>query len=240
MTENLGHFFKNIFLARKIGILNKITNYIGTCEIVNNKVICKVNNDVLIEGARQLPNYYLNLKGIEDDVKKEIKDLLGYTREFKIVYVIKDIIFEKPLYLSSSDNTRVEFRNCGFNKEIDILYGDEFIFDECKYYDYEPIYFNGETYFNVSDSVNKVTLLNNNFTNPSDSANTLGMSINSKELSVSNSVIKPNNYASVYIDVDILNVNHAKFICKDMSINYKIINNVASEFIYEDEKVKRK
>ena len=240
MTGNLAQCFKHIILARKIGILNKITNNIGNCEIVNDKVICKVNNDILIEGARQLPNYYLNLNGIEDDLKEEIKKLLGYTRSFKIVYIIKDMIFEKPLYLSSSLNTKVKFINCRFNKEIDILYGDEFIFEDCKYYDFEPIYYNGETYFNVSEAVNKVTFLNSNFTNPSDSANTLGMSINSKELSVSNSLIKPNDYASVYVDVDILNVNHAKFICKDMSINYKIINNVASEFIYEDEKVKRK
>lgn len=240
MTGNLAQCFKHIILARKIGILNKITNNIGNCEIVNDKVICKINNNVIIERARDLPNYYLDLKGIEDDVKEEIKNLLGYTRNFKIVYIIKDMIFEKPLYLSSSNNTQIKFINCRFNKEIDILYGDEFIFEDCKYYDFEPIYFNGETYFNVSESVNKVTFINDNFKNESDVLNTLGMSISCKELKVSNSTLKPNNYASLYVDVDVLNVNHAKFICKDMSINYKVINNVESEFIYEDEKVKRK
>ena len=239
MTANLGHYFKNIFLARKIGILNKITNNIGKCEIINDRVICKVNNDILVQNSRDTFNYCLNLRGIEDDVKEEIKNLLGYTRNFKIIYIIDEMIFEKTLYLSCSNDTEVIFKKCSFNEEIDILCGNNIIFNNCKYYDFQPTYYSGESYFNVSSMVNRVSFINNNYVNVSDEKATLGMSINCRELEFINSVIKPNDYSSSYIDVDKLNIINSKVIGKDINIEAKVINNIDSEFIGDDVKVKK-
>lgn len=229
MTLCLTNHFKNLFKSNYDKKIKYLIKNIGKYEISNNNITCYINNDIMVERSKKKQNYYLQLNGIDEALKNELKNCLNLYDNFKFIYIIQDMIFEKPLILNSNNQAEIKFINCTFNKEINLNSGNHIIFENNKYFDYFQIYPNNETYLNVNQEVNKFTFINDNYINKSDSDNTLGMNINCNELNLINTSLNSNCNAKININVINLYMYNSKIKSDELNIDAENIINISSQ-----------
>lgn len=148
--------------ARKAYLKKSICN-IGRIVEKDDKIICYVEQKAIDRYKGNKPFYELKLNGI-NQVTDGIKEIVENFRLNKPVYYIFDgIEFDSAVQITSLW-ANVTFRNCIFNKNIGIIWGDEIFFEHNKYIDYCSNYFYGNCFL-TADRINKLTFINDNFVN---------------------------------------------------------------------------
>lgn len=119
---------KKISERLKNKYLKEATNNLGEVEIKEDKIICYVNHKGL--------NNYMN----GDIYKINIEKNTGFYKlkemniNLPIYYIFDDIEFSKRISLKSDqDDIHIIFKNCVFNKSINIYYAPNLIFESNKY-----------------------------------------------------------------------------------------------------------
>lgn len=180
-------------------------NKLGKCVIEEDRIVCKINNKKLRKKFNKSPFYHFDLNGILiNENNKQLCRLCNIDK--MIYYVIENMDFDKAIQFSSRGNCQVLFKNCTFNKEISIYYGNDIIFSNNKYYDYEGHYFCGHSFFNVISMVKSLKIINDNLFNSIDDNEQsvlplpkFGLNIKAKNLEIINSNIKSNKPGDISI-----------------------------------------
>ncbi|MBQ4263561.1 MAG: hypothetical protein IJB83_04920 [Bacilli bacterium] len=136
---------------------------IGNIVEEKDKIICYVDQKSIDRYKGNKSIYKMRLNGM-NQVTEGIKETVEKLQLNKPVYYIFDgIEFDADLVLSSLW-ANIIFRNCKFDKNVGIIYGDEITFENNKYLDHCPYYFYG-TCFLTADRISRITFVNDNFSN---------------------------------------------------------------------------
>lgn len=142
--------------------LKDITNKIGKVVIEDDKIVCYVDQKMLDRYKGDYPIYNLSLNGINVNSYNE-KFVKNLKLNKRVYYVFDGIEFYPGLEMSSFC-ANVTFKNCTFNKNIGIFWGENITFENNKYIDSCDVYYYGKCFL-TAHNVNKLTFINDKFIN---------------------------------------------------------------------------
>lgn len=190
---------KKIYKSVKNRYLKKVTKNLGNIEILDDKIICYVSNKV-IKNKFKKNTYYIGFDGVYNISEDYIKLNSLFDINKPIYYIIENMNFVDGIELHTNFDSHVIFRNCVFNKNIAILWGNEVIFENNIYNDYCPVYYYGNCFLN--GNVKSLKIINDNFVNSSSSHHPtkFGINITVDEFELNNSNISIDCPSNIIID----------------------------------------
>lgn len=211
--------------ARKVYLKKSICN-IGRIVEKDDKIICYVEQKLLDSYKGNYPIYKLMLQGM-NQVTDGIKETVENFRLNKPVYYIFDGIEFKRALEFSSRWAHVIFRNCTFNKNIGIIWGEEVLFENNKYSDHCSNYFYGDCFLSV-DRAKKITFINEQFINSYElkcyvEPTKFGMKIDSQVVEFINSKIYAEYPATVRIKAKKTRIENSLFNANEVYIDSESI-----------------
>jgi len=204
--------------ARNAYLRQSICN-IGRIVETDDKIICYVEQEALDKYKGNKPIYDLMLRGMNavTDGIRETTEAFGLDK--KVEYIFDGIKFENGLKFTSTW-CNVIFKNCIFDKNIYITWGNEITFENNKYIDDFDVYFLGN-FFLTANMVKRITFINENFVNSSKyvySKPIFGMKIDAREVEFIDSVVVCQNTGGIKIDAVQTKLENSAFIGKDIDI----------------------
>lgn len=155
-----------IYETARQAYLKKWIPNIGKIVEEEDKIICYVDQKAIDRYKCNKAIYELRLNGM-NQVTEGIKETVENFRLNKPVFYIFDGIEFSTGVKITSHWSNVIFRNCIFNKNIGIIWGDEITFENNKYIDHCDVYFYGKCFL-TANIVKKLTFINDNFVNGYD------------------------------------------------------------------------
>lgn len=199
---------------------------IGKCSIIDNKVICLVDENKIKRDSFNSWNYKIMLNGLNKNFKEDNKEVLKKLKVDKgIQYIIENINFDKRVYIDSYDS-EIVFRNCSFTDGISIANVDSIIFENNVYILSNN---NKENKFGISTSdierVNTIRFINDNvyITNSDENSNNILINLDlfAKKIEIINSKISKNT--SVLIDAKDFIISQSKISSDELYITAEVI-----------------
>ena len=147
---------------RQAYLKSSVTN-IGRIVEEKDRIICYVDQKSLEKYKGNKPIYELNLydmNQVTDGTKEQVKKL-GLDKP--VYYIFEGINFNTAVELVSRWATIV-FKNCTFNKGINVLWSNNIVFESNKYIGWLNIYFYSYSFMNIN-GVDELTFINESFVN---------------------------------------------------------------------------
>ncbi len=221
--------------ARQLYLKKSICN-IGKIVEEEDKIICYVDQKSIDRYKGNNPLYKLRLNGM-NQVTEGIKETVENFRLNKPVYYIFDgIEFSTGLEITSLWSN-VIFRNCTFDKNIGIIWGDEITFENNKYTDHCDVYFYGKCFL-TADRVNKLTFINDNFVNSYDFKKygdaRFGMQIDVKEIEFINTKVDAEYPATINIKAERTRIEKSELKANEVYVDSQSIDFADSSVIAQN------
>lgn len=204
---------------------------IGKIVEENDKIICYVNKKMFEKNRKEKNNIKLN--GFMPCSKIETEENEKLDLNKKVYYVFDNINFDSHIFLSSRMGTNILFKNCVFNKGIDILSSDEVVFVNNKYIYNESN--NDQKYFFCVRNTNKISFINDNLVNYSDvkfmdkENPNFNIKINADRIDIINTLISSENDSIIDLTANYLNLTTSELLSGNIFINSKNIRNMESK-----------
>lgn len=220
-------------IARQAYLKRSICN-IGRIVEEDDKIICYVEQKKVNRYKGDKPIYELELNGM-NQVTEENKEVVKSFRLNKPIYYIFDGIKFNSAVIITSLWSNVTFRNCIFDKNIGIIWGNEITFQNNKYMDHCPVYFYGKCFL-TADSVNRLTFINDNFFNSCDLYNPtrFGMHIDAKLVEFINTNVETEYPATVNIKAEKTRVENSSFNANEIYVDSESIEFTDSSIYAEN------
>lgn len=209
---------------------------IGKIVEEEDKIICYVNQKYVDRYKGNKTLYKLRLNGI-NQITEGIKETVEKLKLNKPVYYIFDgIEFSLGLQITSLW-AHVIFRNCTFDKNIGIIYGNEITFENNKYKDHCNTYFYGKCFL-TADRVEKITFVNDNFFNSYDlkmyGDQHFGMQIDAKEVEFINTKVEAEYPATINITAESTRIEKSELKAHEVYIDSQNIDFVDSSLVAQN------
>lgn len=148
--------------------LRKSINIKAKYLIEEDRIIGIINNKSLKKRNKKTSMYKFDAHNMR--LSSKIKEASNLNKP--IEYVIENMEFEKAVKLDAlTSNAKFSFKNCTFTKQIAISYADTIILENNEYYDGYDVYFQGESFLDVSGYVDNLKFVNDNFVNNTEISN---------------------------------------------------------------------
>lgn len=202
--------------------LKKFICNIGRIIEEENRIICYVDQKSLEEYRGVDPCYSLRLNGMTI-AREEIAEKFNFNKP--VYYIFDNISFNNAIKMTS-DCAQVVFKNCSFNKNVGILWGDEITFENNKFKDHCNVYFYGKCFL-TANNVKKISFINENFMNSyelKEYGNPLfGMMIDAGVVEIINSEINAEAPAAINIETKKLRMKNSKLQAPEIYIDSQSI-----------------
>lgn len=202
--------------------LKKFICNIGRIIEEENRIICYVDQKSLEEYRGVDPCYSLRLNGMTI-AREEIAEKFNFNKP--VYYIFDNISFNNAIKMTS-DCAQVVFKNCSFNKNVGILWGDEITFKNNKFKDHCNVYFYGKCFL-TANNVKKISFINENFMNSYELkkyGNPLfGMRIDAGVVEFINSEINAEASAAINIEAKKLRIKNSKLQAPEIYIDSQSI-----------------
>ena len=220
---------------RQIYLKKSICN-IGKIVEEEDKIICYVDQKYIDRYKGNKPFYKLRLNGM-NQVTEGIKENVEKFRLNKPVYYVFDgIQFNTGLEITSMWSD-VIFKNCTFDKNIGIIWGDEITFENNKYTDYCNVYFYGKCFL-TAHGVKKLTFINDNFVNSYDLKKYgdahFGMQIDAKEVEFINTKVDAEYPATINIKAEKTRIEKSEFKANEIYVDSQSIDFADSSLVAQN------
>jgi len=224
ITKKINKILYNI--ARQEVLKDTICN-IGTIVEEEDKIICYANQKKIDKNIRKNHIYQIKLNGmnqVTDGIKETIKKL---KLDKPVYYIFDGIEFSQGVKITSRW-CNVIFKNCTFNDNIGIMWGDQIVFENNKYKDFYPIYYYGNCFL-TADRVNKLTFINDNFYNSDENHDptNFGMKIDAKIVEIINTKVDAESSITIEGDSQVI-LKNSIIKSDDIHIEATSIENVDS------------
>lgn len=232
-----------VYNRRRESYIKETFKHFGEVEEKEDRFICYIDDSKI-----KKYNYgKFALRGFvtyDDETRKNIQKL---KLNKPVHYIIENINFDRMLELYSNNNTKVIFKNCIFNKGMQV-WADNLVFENNKYiYDgIDNLYSN---YFFHSNHIGELTFKDENFINlykgKKGECNNFNIDVCTDKINIINSKIstenikalkinsKRTNITNSIIEVNELNLTSDSINCSDSSITASegvIIENENNDF----------
>jgi len=204
-------------IARQSYLKNSICN-IGKIVEEDDKIICYVNQKAVDRYKGNKPIYELRLDGMYQvtDSSKEIVEKFKLNKP--VYYIFDGIKFNRAVKISSLW-ANVEFRNCTFDKNIGIVWGEKIIFENNKYSDHYPIYFYGDCFL-TADRVKEIVFINEKIFNSHPIHPTrFGMKIDSQIIKFINSKVETSYQGAIDLKAKVTKIDNSTLSAKEVYID---------------------
>lgn len=212
-----------------------ITN-IGRIVEEEDKIICYVDQKSLEKYKGNKPIYELKLYGmnqVTDGIKEKVKE---FGLDKPVYYIFDGINFNTAVKLASRWATIV-FKNCTFNKGINVLWSNNIVFESNKYIDWANIYFYSDIFMNIN-RVEKLTFINENFVNSFEEKKHIqanfGMRLNAKRLNITNCIFGDATTTWINIISEETRLYNSNLKAKEIHLNSESIKSENSTFMASD------
>lgn len=209
-----------------------IIDDIGECNIVDDKIICLVDEDKIKKDSFNSWNYKLVLNGLSKKFREENKEILNKIKLNKNVrYIIENINFDKRVYIDSYDS-EIIFRNCSFTDGISIVNADSVTLENNIYALGDS---NKENKFGIAtrdiEDVKCIKFVNDNIcvTNEEDNKILMNLDLFAKKVEIINTKVTKNS--SLLIETKELVINESNISSDELYITADVIeshNSVAN------------
>ncbi len=214
---------------------SSITN-IGRIVEEKDRIICYVDQKSLEKYKGNKPIYELKLYGmnqVTDGIKEQVKKL-GLDKP--VYYIFDGINFNTAVELVSWWSTIV-FKNCTFNKGINVLWSNNIVFENNKYIDWANIYFASDIFMNIN-RVNELTFINEEFKNSYEYTKiydtNFGMRLNAKRLNITNCIFGDATTTRINITSEETRLYNSNLKAKEIHLNSESIKSEKSTFTATD------
>lgn len=213
--------------ARQVYLKKSICN-IGRIVEEEDKIICYVDQKSIDNYKEKLSIYKFRLNGM-NQVTEGIKETVENFGLNKPVYYIFDSIEFSTGVEITSLWSNVIFRNCTFNENIGIIYGDKITFENNNYKDLCDVYFYGNCFL-TADRVSKLTFINDNFVNSLDLkyysyfVPRFGMQIDAKEIEFINTKVDAEYNATINIKAERTKIENSELKANEVYVDSQSIN----------------
>lgn len=202
--------------------LKKFLCNIGRIIEEENRIICYVDQKSLEEYRGVDPCYSLRLNGMTI-AREEIAEKFNFNKP--VYYIFDNILFNNAIKMTS-DRAQVIFKNCSFDKNVGILWGDEITFENNKFKDCCNVYFYGKCFL-TANNVKKISFINENFMNGCElkgySNPLFGMRIDAGVVEIINSEINAEAPAAINIKAKKLRIKNSKLQSPEIYIDSQSI-----------------
>lgn len=207
--------------------LKKFICNIGRIIEEENRIICYVDQKSLEEYRGVDPCYSLRLNGMTI-AREEIAEKFNFNKP--VYYIFDNISFNNAIKMTS-DCAQVVFKNCSFDKNVGILWGDEITFENNKFKDRCNVYFYGKCFL-TANNVKKISFINENFMNSyelKEYSNPLfGMRIDAGVVEIINLEINAEAPAAINIKAEKIRMKNSKLQAPEIFIlTHKVLNLMA-------------
>lgn len=211
---------KRIFHFYKRRTLRIVTNGMGKVEITDDKIVCYVNNDILRRKYEKNKSemVFYGVDSFEPSL------LHTYSIDKPVYYIIENMKFDHGLKFLARNNTCIVFRNCIFERFVNIPWADQVIFENNLYHDRFPIYYpDKKCFFTVS--LKNLTFINDHFTNScvDHHPTRFGIKADVWNLNVDHSQFG-DDVGEIDIKTKKMNMKNSSFDCYNMIIQSNILN----------------
>ena len=214
---------------------SSITN-IGRIVEEKDRIICYVDQKSLEKYKGNNPIYELKLYGmnqVTDGIKEKVKE---FGLDKPVYYIFDGINFNTAVKLVSRWATIV-FKNCTFNKGINVLWSNNIVFESNKYIDWANIYFYSDIFMNIN-RVEKLTFINENFVNSFEEKKHIqanfGMRLNAKRLNITNCIFGDATTTRINITSEETRLYNSNLKAKEIHLNSESIKSENSTFMASD------
>ena len=215
--------------ARQLYLKKSICN-IGKIIEEEDKIICYADQKSIDRYKGNKPLYKLRLNGMNQLTEGTKETVKNFRLNKPVYYIFDGIKFNTGLEITSLFSN-VIFRNCKFDKNIGIIWGNEITFENNKYKDHCDIYFYGNCFF-TADRVEKITFINDNFVNSYDlkkySNACFGMQIDAKEIEFINTKVDEEYPATINIKAEKTRIENSELKANEVYIDSQSIDFVDS------------
>jgi len=215
-----------IYYHTKEAYLKKILGKFSLIVEEEDKIFCYVNQELLDKHSKNQDGLYnITLNGINIESRKDLELADKFKINKPVYYIFKNIIFSGKGISLSSKNVHILFKNCAFEKNIDIKSADNIVFENNRYFDCYPIYINNNTCFFNAKNVKKLTFRNENFSNRAKEHPTkFGMNIEADEIKLDNIKIYNEHRGPLNIKAKKISINHSSISARELYIDSKSID----------------
>ena len=227
---------KKIYDKLRQEYLKYYISNIGRIVEEEDKIICYVDQKSLEKYKGNNPIYELKLYGmnqVTDGIKEQVKKL-GLDKP--VYYIFDGINFNTAVKLVSRWATIV-FKNCTFNKGINVLWCDNIVFENNKYIDWANIYFTSDIFMNIN-RVNELTFINEEFKNSYEYTKiydtNFGMRLNAKRLNITNCIFGDATTTRINITSEETRLYNSNLKAKEIHLNSESIKSENSTFMASD------
>ena len=209
---------------------------IGKITEEEDRIICYVKQKPLNKYKGNEETYNIKLNGM-DLITEGIKEI---TEEFKlnkpVYYVFDGIKFNTGLEITSI-GANIIFRNCTFDKNIDICCGNEITFENNKYASNCQVSYLGDCYF-TTGMVSKITFKNDKFINNGNlneyNGLSFGMKIDAKLVEFINAEVAAESTSMIKIKAEKTRIDSSILKANKVFIDSKSIDCTDSSIIAQD------
>ena len=221
---------KRIFHFYKRRTLRIVTNGMGKVEITDDKIVCYVNNDI-IRGKYEKNSGEIVFYGVDS---YEPSLLHTYSIDKPVYYIIENMKFDHGLKFLARNNTCILFKNCIFERFVNIPWADQVIFENNQYFDLYPMYYPDKKCF-FTANLKYLTFINDHFTNSQFDHHPTRFGI---KADVWNLNVDHSQFGDDIGEIDIkskkINIIDSSFDCSNLIIQSKILNVCDSEIKARD------
>ena len=227
---------KKIYDKLRQEYLKYYISNIGRIVEEEDKIICYVDQKSLEKYKGNNPIYELKLYGmnqVTDGIKEKVKE---FGLDKPVYYIFDGINFNTAVKLVSRWATIV-FKNCTFNKGINVLWCDNIVFENNKYIDWANIYFTSDIFMNIN-RVNELTFINEEFKNSYEYTKiydtNFGMRIYAKRLNITNCIFGDATTTWINIISEETRLYNSNLKAKEIHLNSESIKSENSTFMASD------
>ena len=227
---------KKIYDKLRQEYLKYYISNIGRIVEEEDKIICYVDQKSLEKYKGNNPIYELKLYGmnqVTDGIKEKVKE---FGLDKPVYYIFDGINFNTAVKLVSRWATIV-FKNCTFNKGINVLWCDNIVFENNKYIDWANIYFTSDIFMNIN-RVNELTFINEEFKNSYEYTKiydtNFGMRIYAKKLNFINCMMGDATTTRINIISEETRLYNSNLKAKEIHLNSESIKSENSTFMASD------
>ena len=170
---------------------------------------------------------------VTDGIKEKVKE---FGLDKPVYYIFDGINFNTAVKLVSRWATIV-FKNCTFNKGINVLWCDNIVFENNKYIDWANIYFTSDIFMNIN-RVNELTFINEEFKNSYEYTKiydtNFGMRLNAKRLNITNCIFGDETTTRINITSEETRLYNSNLKAKEIHLNSESIKSENSTFMASD------
>lgn len=227
---------KKIYDKLRQEYLKYYISNIGRIVEEEDKIICYVDQKSLEKYKGNNPIYELKLYGmnqVTDGIKEKVKE---FGLDKPVYYIFDGINFNTAVELVSWWSTIV-FKNCTFNKGINVLWSNNIVFENNKYIDWANIYFASDIFMNIN-RVNELTFINEEFKNSYEYTKVydtnFGMRLNAKRLNITNCIFGDATTTRINITSEETRLYNSSLKAKEIHLNLESIKSEKSTFTATD------